>query len=123
MNQAVLTAIYNQLKAANVTQYVYFLQLPSEELLQQLTVTYELTNTSNEDTFDTKEAQKTYRLRIKINAPTASQITACSSIYKQKMYKLKGTAGIDHVKLIDEEIFVDSELKVHTEYQAYDLIY
>jgi hypothetical protein len=122
MNQQLLKAIYDQLKAANVTQYVYFLLLPSEDLLQQLTATYELNNIENEDTFDSQEAQKTYRLKIKINAPSTDLITTNSIYIKQKVYALKGMNNIKHVKLIIEDLFYDSELKVYTEFQEYEIL-
>jgi hypothetical protein len=125
VNQTLLESVYNQIKSAvsATTEHVYFLFLPSEELLQEdLTITYELNNTDNEDTFDSKEALKYYSLRIKMNAPTVRSFSNSSVFIKGNIYVLNQiNSDVKQIRLVTEEVFYDSELKVFTEYLQFEL--
>jgi hypothetical protein len=112
---AVDTAIKNAVSAS--TSIVEFLYLPSEELLKKFTVVYELDNPGNEDTFEFSEAIKTYTLKVKLNAPKLSYFSSNSIYIKQRIYAL----DVSHVKLINEQIFWDNELKVYTEYLNFQI--
>jgi hypothetical protein len=126
MNQALLTDIYNQIKKAisGSTSHIYFLYLPSEELLSEITVTYELNNTDNENTFDSKEAIKYYSLKIKLNAPTASVLENESIYIKRSIYALVNVnQKVQYINLVTEELFFDSELNVFTEFLNFEIHY
>jgi len=118
MNKILQDTIYSSLKEAlfGTTVDVYFLYLPNEELLKRVTCVYEINNTDNLNTFDSKEAIKAYTLRIKLNAPTSKDFSDYSDRIKSKMY----TVG-NMVTLIDEELFFDSELNIFTEYLQFEV--
>lgn len=113
MNKLLLDSIYSTIYAtvSATTKHVYFDFLPDQELLKQLTVVYELQNTSNEQTFDSKESNRLYELSVKINAPQLANLSSLS-IYnlRESIYKLQ----VSHIRLIDEASFYDSDLKVWT---------
>lgn len=126
MNTILQNNIYSQLKSAvsGETSHVYFLYLPSTELLEEITVVYELNNSENEDTFDSKEATKIYGLRVQINAPTSSLFGDISIYIKAKVYNLvQVDENVKHVKLLDEQLFYDDELKVFTEFLRFEIQY
>jgi hypothetical protein len=122
VNSTLLRNVYTGLKSSlsGFTTHVYYLYLPSQELLTEFTVTYEMNNVANEDTFDSKEAVKTYSLIIKSNSPTANSFGDSSIYIKNAIYSLTNS-GVNCIKLVSEEVFYDSELNVFTEYLNFEL--
>lgn len=118
MNKTLQNTIYTALKNAlsGTTVDVYFLYLPNEELLKRVTCIYEINNTDNLNVFESKEAIKTYTLRIKINAPTSTGFSDYSDRIKSKIYSIGNM-----VTLIDEETFFDNELNIFTEYLQFEV--
>lgn len=118
MNKILQNNIYTALKNAlsGTTVDIYFLYLPNEDLLKKVTCIYEINNTDNLNTFESKEALKTYTLRIKINASTSKDFSNYSDRIKTKIYALGNM-----VTLVDEEIFYDSELDIYTEYIQFEI--
>lgn len=126
MNQTLLENIYNQLTEAvsGTTQHVYFLHLPSDDLLQEFTVVYELNNTENENTFDSPEAEKVYSLQVKLNAPTVNLFLQHSIYIKNAVLRLKAiNANIGNVSLTTDTTFYDGEFKVFTNFLNFEIKY
>lgn len=118
--------IYNQIKGAvsGTTEHVYFLYLPSDELLSELTVVYELNNTGNENTFDSPEAEKVYSLQVKLNAPSSNLFEQNSIYIQQAVQRLKAiNANIGNVSLTTDTTFYDSELEVFTNFLNFEIKY
>jgi hypothetical protein len=118
MNTNLQCQIFNGLKSvlSGYTSHVYFLYLPNEKLLNCLTCVFELNNRDNIATFESKEAIKTYSLKVKLNAPDTTQFGNLSTLIKTKMY----TVG-KMVRLVDEEVFYDNQLEVFTEFIQFEV--
>ncbi|HYG03019.1 MAG TPA: hypothetical protein VD927_11285 [Chryseosolibacter sp.] len=123
MNTELLEQIYTSIKGAvsGTTSHVYYFDLPSDELLNEVTVTYEVNNTSNVSTFE-GEALKIFALEIKINVPSNNQLSILDqlSIYiKQSVDCL----SVNHIRLNNEDRFKDTELNIYTMFLQYELQY
>jgi len=126
MDSQLLIDVYNQIVKAvsGTTNEVHFLFLPDEKLLKKVTVTYEMNNTANDDTFDSKEAIKTYSLKIRLNAPQSSLFGNLSIYIKQFIYQLKNiNSSIKYINLKTDELFYDNELKVYTDFLNFEIQY
>lgn len=127
MNTALQTSTYNAIKNAvsAITSNVYWLHLPSDDLLNTYSVTYGLNNSANESTFDSPDATRTYSLRINLNAPSADDSFRNLSIYiRDAVYRLSQTVeNVRYVRLVTEDAFFDPDLEVYTEFQQYEIQY
>ena len=127
MNTSLLESIYNNLQSAvsGVTNsQVFYLTVPNDEYLSDLVVVYSIRNNQNVDTFDTKEANKTYELTVKINHPTTEAILTNKVFIVSKIYDLINiNSAIKCLSMTDDDLFYDFELKIYTDYLKFDLQY
>jgi hypothetical protein len=127
MKKDLLESIYGQIKKA-VSGYtktdIYYSVLPNEDLLKKYSIVYTVSNSSNTDTFDTKEEVKNYLLTVQINNPTTNPIVDSIVFIKQKAYGLASVnSSIKMVTLNDEDLFYDFDLKIFTGYLKYNIQY
>src|SRR5690242_18035784 len=124
MNKPLLESIKNALTTASNCPHVYYLHLPSKELLRYFTVTYEVQNPENVGTYEDKESIKIYSLRVNLNAPELSNLENKSIYIKNGVYSLRSAdPKVRSVVLANEQNFWDSELNIYTEYLNFEIQY
>lgn len=124
MNTTLIEQIRNQILLAGTTTDVFYYHLPSDKYLDRLTVTYELNNTSNNATFEDKEAVKEYSLQININAPSITHFVNVAENIKSKVYGLNTVnSKVKSINLEDEDSFYDNDLKIFTLHLNFSIQY
>lgn len=96
---------------------VYYLQLPNDEVLQGFTVTYKITNASNENTLhrETKEIMKHYNVQVNINNLTTQPILTNQVFIKNALYTLPDVlSNVKCVELVDEFLDFDPNINTYT---------
>lgn len=114
-----LTAITTTLRT--VTPKVYFLHLPDDSVLKDITITYSLTNSFNDSQIENPEALKTWDLIVNINSPKITKGTNSNNeserilqLYdpvKESIYSLP----VGWIKVINEDFFFDPNLEIYTQ--------
>jgi hypothetical protein len=120
------TNIKNQLYKAvsGNTEHVYFYELPNEDLLKTLTLTYELNNTGNDSTYDSRNSTRNFELQVNINNPTTPLIDHLSIYIMNEVFNLKTVDDrVRNVQLLNQFQDRNPDLKIYTEVQRYNIVY
>ena len=105
---------------------VHYLVLPDQSFLEKQSIVYTLTNNDNESTFEKREILKTFQLVLRVNSAKTTKASNNNELeklvdiidpIKNKIYKL----GVNHVRLITEDLFFDPELDVYTFTYVFEL--
>jgi hypothetical protein len=124
MNIQLLEDIKALIYTATTCENIFYYHLPGDIDLGALSITYELNLQECTDCFDGHSVEKIYGLRINLNAPQLSFFGDHSIYVERWMYRLvQRNSRVHYVKLVDENIVYDDELRIFTQFLSFTVTY